>query len=339
MTRAAIRDVAVALPQATLTTADLLADLPPAKAALLARHAGVKTRHIASPGETALDLGERACRILMDRHPDLAACVDILVFCTQTPDHPLPPNSCALHGRLDLPESVMAFDVPHACSAFVYALQLVHALMVAGMGREALIVTADTYTSLIHPDDRAVRMLFGDGGAATWVSRSDDPGTGLIDSRCGTAGAGLSCFVVPAGGARLAATDAIRAAEATDRSGNRRTPAHIHMDGPAILSFVGARLPGEIRSLLTCNDLTLADLDLVVLHQASAVVLDMLTMLLGVPPARVVRTLEPVGNTVSASIPMALRAALDEGRIVPGRLLLLCGFGAGLSWGSALLRW
>jgi 3-oxoacyl-[acyl-carrier-protein] synthase-3 len=337
--RAAIRDIAVALPQATVANEQLLAELPAAKAALLARRAGVERRHVAAPGQTALDLGEEACRELFAAHPDLFERIDILVFCTQTPDHPLPPNSCALHGRLRLPDRVMAFDIPHACSAFVYALQLVDALFQAGAGREALIVTADTYSSLISADDRATRVLFGDGAAATWLSMSSEPTRGFVDFRCGTDGTGFGAFVVAAGGARMPITDEVLATRLVDQSGNARTPAQIAMNGLEILTFVGARMPDSIKGLLDRNELQLDDVDLLVFHQASAVVLDTLTMRLGADPGRVVRSLELTGNTVSASIPMTLRKAMDDHRLAPGDVVLLCGFGAGLSWGSALLRW
>lgn len=337
--RAVIRDVAVSLPESTVTNDDLLAALPAPKASLLARRAGVEQRHIAGPGQTALDLGEAACRELFAGHADLAEQIDILVFCTQTPDHPLPPNSCALHGRLGLSDQVMSFDVPHACSAFVYALQLVDALFQAAAGTNALIVTADTYSSLISAEDRATRVLFGDGAAATWLSTSSEPERGAIDFRCGTDGKGFSAFMVPAGGTRMPVTDAVRADKSIDNSGNARTPAHIAMNGQEILTFVGARMPDSIKGLLARNELQLDDLDLLVFHQASAVVLDTLTMRLGVDPDRVVRSLQLTGNTVSASIPMTLHQALGDGRLAPGDLVLLCGFGAGLSWGSALVRW
>jgi 3-oxoacyl-[acyl-carrier-protein] synthase-3 len=233
----------------------------------------------------------------------------------------------------------MAFDVPHACSAFVYALQLVDALFRTGAGTEALIVTADTYSSLISQDDRATRVLFGDGAAATWLSAGTDPGRGAVDFRCGTDGAGFGAFMVPAGGARLPITDAVLADASVDGSGNVRTPANIAMNGQEILTFVGARMPDSIKGLLARNDVQLDDLDLLIFHQASAVVLDTLTMRLGADPDRVVRSLQLTGNTVSASIPMTLHQAIGEGRLAPGDLLLLCGFGAGLSWGSALMRW
>jgi 3-oxoacyl-[acyl-carrier-protein] synthase-3 len=261
------------------------------------------------------------------------------VFCTQTPDHPLPPNSCVLHGRLSLSRRVMAFDIPHACSAFVYALRIVDALMRAGVGTEALIVTADAYSTLINPRDRATRVLFGDAGAATWLTRSSDGarGTGAFD--CGTDGGGVASFLVPAGGARVPVTDEIRSRETTDASGNVRSPVQIVMDGQEILTFAGVRVPESINAVLDRAGLALHDVQWFVFHQASAMVLDLLTTHLGLDPARVVRSLANTGNTVSASIPITLRSALDDDRIRPGDIVLLSGFGAGLSWGSAVIRW
>ena len=127
--------------------------------------------------------------------------------------------------------------------------------------------------------------------------------------------------------------------EQRDSSGNVRSPAHIQMAGRDILSFVADRIPPHIHEVLNRNDLALTDIDWFVFHQASSVVLDTLIALLELDPARVLRHLETVGNTVSASIPLTLKAALDEGRILSGQRVLLCGFGVGLSWGSALLRW
>ena len=336
---AVISDIAVALPERTVPNAELLADLPPATAALLARRIGVEQRHIVAPGQTALDLGEQACRDLFAAHPELADRLDILVFCTQTPDHPLPPNSCVLHGRLSLSGRVMAFDIPHACSAFVYALRIVDALMRAGAGADALIVTADAYSTLINPRDRATRVLFGDAGAATWLTRSSDParGTGAFD--CGTDGSGVASFLVPAGGARVPVTDEIRLRETTDASGNVRSAVQIVMDGQQILTFAGVRVPESINAVLDRAGLALNDVQWFVFHQASAMVLDLLTTHLGLDPARVVRSLADTGNTVSASIPITLRSALDDDRIRPGDIVLICGFGAGLSWGSAVVRW
>jgi 3-oxoacyl-[acyl-carrier-protein] synthase-3 len=336
--RARILATAVALPERTLDTSDLLAGVPEPSRALLVRHTGVDRRYIAAPDETALDLGERACRSLFGAHPGAAGRVDTLIFCTQSPDYVLPGNACVLHGRLGLPESVAAFDLPHACSAFVYALGLAHALIASGGAHDVLIVTAETYSRWIHPQDRSARVLFGDGAAATWVAAETD-GRGVLDVQCGTAGQYYDRFYVPAGGSRRPASDDVRSQEARDTSGNIRTPAHIHMAGRDILSFVSSRVPDHVRAFLARGRRTTADVRWFVFHQASAVTLDSLVQRLELDEARVVRHLAPVGNTVCASIPMALDALVRRGDARDGDLLLLCGFGAGLSWGSALVRW
>lgn len=336
--RASINDVAVALPSHILTNDEFIEGLGEHKAALLIRNTGVLQRHIAAAEQTALDLGEEACRRLFEAHPELPGEIDTLIFCTQSPDHILPPNSCILHGRLGLDPSVAAFDLPHACSAYIYAIHLAQALVAAGSARNVLLVNADTYSKFIHPLDRSTRVLFGDGAAATWLGASDGE-RGVLDVCCGTDGSQYDKVVIPAGGCRRPLSDSARSQERRDSSGNVRSPANIHMSGADILSFVGNRIPAHVKQFLARNDLTPDGVDWIVFHQASSMVLDTLTTLLDAHPAKVYRHLENVGNTVSASIPIALRAALDETLIRPGQLLLLCAFGAGLSWGSALVRW
>jgi len=336
--RASIRAVSVAFPENVLTNDELLAGVPEHVSELLIRHTGVRRRHIARPEETALDLGEQACMKLFAEHPQLRELVDVLIFCTQSPDYVLPPNSCVLHGRLGLNDSVGAFDLPHACSAFIYAISLAQALIASGAAKNVLVVTGDTYSKYIHPHDRSARLLFGDAAAATWLSVAGE-NQGVLDVRCGTAGKYFDKFLIPAGGCRQPLTDALRLAEERDSSGNLRSPAQIHMAGRDVLSFVSSRVPSHINDFLARNGITLDAIDWLVFHQASAVTLDSLIRLLKADPTKVLRHLEDVGNTVSASIPLVLHEALTRDLIRPGQLVLLCGFGAGLSWGSALLRW
>jgi len=336
--RASINDVAVAFPSQVVTNDEFLQGLGGNKSVLLVRQTGVRARHIAAADQTALDLGEEACRKLFAAHPDLPQRIDTLIFCTQSPDHILPPNACILHGRLALDASVAAFDLPHACSAYVYAIHLAHALVAAGSAEHVLVVTADTYSKFIHPLDRSTRVLFGDGAAATWVGAASGE-RGVLDVVCGTDGTHFDKFMIPAGGCRRPLSDSVRSEEQRDHSGNVRAPSNIHMAGSEILSFVTRRIPPHVNDVLARNGLKIGDVDWIVLHQASSVVLDTLTALLEADPAKVLRHLENIGNTVSASIPATLRAALDDDLIRPGQLLLLCGFGAGMSWGSALVRW
>lgn len=335
--RAVIRDIAAALPEQVVTNASLQAEHPEWNFVMLAEKAGVKQRHVAAADETALDLGERACRTLLDRNPMLTHLVDIVISCTQTPDHVLPPNSCLLHQRLGLPERVAAFDLSHACSGFIYALSQAQAYIAAGMARHVLIVNADTYSKLIHSADRSARALFGDGAAATWVEASQAP-RGVVDVVCRTAGSLSDKFIVPAGGFRRPKSEATRE-EIVDDSGNVRTAEHIHMSGRDILAFVNRKLPQHIDEVLCRNQLQRDDIDLYVFHQASAMVLDSLTRLLRLPPDKVFRNLDQIGNTVSASIPLALAEARAAGRLQSPSTVLLCGFGVGFSWGTAVTRW
>ena len=164
-----ISDVAVALPTRVVANDGLINELPKNQRILLARHVGVKQRYLADAGQTAVDLGEAACRKLFAAHPQLPELIDTLIFCTQSADYILPPNSCVLHGRLGLASSVTAFDLPHACSAYVYAIHIARALAAAGSAKHVLIVNADTYSKFIHPQDRSTRLVFGDGAAATWL--------------------------------------------------------------------------------------------------------------------------------------------------------------------------
>lgn len=332
-----IGDVAVALPMQVVANAGLIDELPKNQRILLARHVGVKQRYIADAGQTAIDLGEAACRKLFAVHPQLLELIDTLIFCTQSADYILPPNSCILHGRLGLKSSVTAFDLPHACSAYIYAIHIARALVAAGSAKHVLVVTADTYSKFIHPHDRSTRLVFGDGAAATWLRSSLSHG--VQDVMCGTAGEHFEMFWIPAGGTRQPLSDAMREDEPHDSFGSTRSAANIHMRGHEIFSFVKNRIPEHVNDLLARNQVSVDDIDWFVFHQASSVVLDALTTSLDIAPAKVLRHLETIGNTVSASIPMTLRAAFDERRIQPDHLVLLCGFGAGLSWGSALVRW
>jgi 3-oxoacyl-[acyl-carrier-protein] synthase-3 len=336
--QATIHDIAVALPAQIMGNDELIDGLPKNQRILLIRHTGIMQRHVAAADETALDLGERACRLLFKAHPQLQEDVDTLIFCTQSTDHILPPNSCILHGRLGLDVSVAAFDIPHACSAFLYAIHLARALVASGSARNVLVVTADTYSKFIHPLDLSTRLVFGDGAAATWIGLSTGE-RGVVDVMCGTAGANYDNFIIPAGGCRQPLLDSVRRQEQRDGNGNVRSPANIPMMGHDLLAFVSTYIPDHVRALLARNDISLEAVDWFIFHQASGVVLDTLTRQLGAESGKVFRYLETVGNTVSASIPIALRAAIDDGAVKPGQLVLLCGFGAGLSWGSALVRW
>lgn len=335
-----IRAVAYHLPERIVTNADLAAERPDWDFRLIEPRSGVLERRIAAPDETALDLGQAACERLLDAFdPGVRAGIDGLLFCTETPDHPMPPNACLLQDRLGLAEDCAAFDITLGCSGFVYALTIAEGLIAAGRVRRMLVVTADTYSRFISPGDRAVRTLFGDAAAAALVEPAGGAEDGFLleDVVLSTQGRHFRKFYVPAGGARQPRS-AATAEPYTDSSGNTRSAEQIHMDGLGVLGAVTTEVPRLVRKVLERNGLTLDDIGLVVPHQGSRLALQTLRRVLKLPEERVVENLARVGNTVSASVPIALADAWAEGRAEPGALVLLCAFGLGFSNGVALCR-
>jgi 3-oxoacyl-[acyl-carrier-protein] synthase-3 len=324
-----------ALPARRVTNA-MLAELHPAwQMEQVALRTGVQERAWCNENETALDLAEVACRRVLTRMNWTASEIDAVLFCTQSPDYVMPPNACLLQARLGLPKSTAALDFPLACSGFVYGLYLAKALIESSAARRVLLVTAETYSKWMHPDDRGPMTLFGDGAAATLIAGGR---SGIGALAMGTDGGGASTFMIPAGGARQPASAQTKQ-PLTDPSGNVRTAENLYMNGGAVLDFVKTEIPGFVQVLLGKAGLTMAMIDLVILHQASQVTLDHLYRALHIPQGKRFSNIAQVGNTVSASIPMAVRDAELQGILKPGAQLLLVGFGVGLSWGGCFLTW
>jgi 3-oxoacyl-[acyl-carrier-protein] synthase-3 len=329
-----IEAMAVSLPSAVVTNEDLAAENPAWRMDQVAAKSGVKSRHIAAPGETTLDLAIHACETVLQQVPreDL----DGIVFCTQTPDYLMPSNAFLLQEKLGLADRILAFDINLACSGFVYGLAICRGLILGGQGSRLLLVNGDTYSRLINPGDRSARVLFGDGAAATVVSAATAR-LKLLDFELWSSGRNWRKFCIPAGGFREPKGTSTGQVE-VDGSGNRRSREDIHMDGLGVWSFISTIMPRQIDTILSRNGLQIGDIDLFVFHQASELTLDSLERNLKIPRGKSFRYLETVGNTVSASIPIALAMAEKEGRLAPGMRLLIAGFGVGLSAGTALIE-
>lgn len=332
-----IRDIAYHLPTYCLGNKELGDRFPQWNVDEVERRMGVKERRIAAPEETALDMAILACQKLFNNYPTLSEAVDGLLFCTQTPDYLIPSNASLLHSALQLQEGVMAFDINLACSGFPYALGIAEGLLASGAASQLLLINADTYSRCISAEDRATRMLFGDGAAVTWVSGSGRGGE-LRQKLFSSSGQGWQSFYLPAGGYRQPKS-AETAQLHRDKSGNRLSQEHIHMNGLAILNFVKTKVAAQIRALCTKAQLALQEVDLFVFHQASQMALESLVQQLAIEQQRVVVNLEDIGNTVSASIPIALKQAQAAGRLKEGHRVVLSGFGAGLSWSTLLLQY
>ncbi|RYF09904.1 MAG: ketoacyl-ACP synthase III [Oxalobacteraceae bacterium] len=289
----------------------------------------------AAEGETATDLAFAAACRLFDSGAVARADVDFLILCTQAPDYLLPTSACILQHRLGLSTQIGALDINLGCSGFVYGLSLAAGLIASGAASTILLLTADTYSKFIHPQDKSVRTLFGDGAAATLI-RAGDPGTtaGIGPFVFGTDGSGAGDLIIEAGGARCPRS-AQTAQETTDATGNVRSRDNLYMNGGAVLNFTLREVPRAVSALLSKTRTTAEDYDRFVLHQANKFMLDALQKKLGVPPERVSRHFEQIGNTVSSTIPFVLEREMAGGRCSHGTRMMLVGFGVGLSWAAA----
>ncbi|MBW6512461.1 MAG: ketoacyl-ACP synthase III [Desulfuromonadaceae bacterium] len=330
-----ILDIEYVLPENVVTNNDLHNENPNWDMRNVEIKSGVLQRHIAKEGETSFDLAARACnKLFQDGRHDKTE-IDAIIFCTQTPDYVMPSNAFLLHEYLNLNENVLAFDYNLACSGYVYGLAIARALILAGTATKVLLATGDTYSRYINSGDRSARVLFGDGAAVSLITASDAE-DGIVDVMLATSGKNHRKFYIPAGGCRL--SKVVNPAVEIDGSGNIRTANDIHMDGMAVWSFIQSTVPKQIRSLMEKHGLSAEDIDQFVFHQASKMTLEALTKSLRLNESKVYMNLSQTGNLVSASLPVALKNAMAEGRIQPGNLILMSGFGVGLSWGSLLMK-
>jgi 3-oxoacyl-[acyl-carrier-protein] synthase-3 len=331
-----ILGIAYHLPDRVETNEDLLRQNPDWLMDRVGDRLGIRSRHIAAPGETASDLGFQAARRLLREAGAKPDEIDYLLFCTQSPDYFLPSAACILQDRLGLGKHVGALDFNLGCSGYVYGLHLAKCLIACGQARRVLLIVADTYSKFIHPRDRTVRVLFGDGAAATLIGPTDGPGIG--EFVLGTDGAGANDLIVPSGGLRQPHSSET-AREMTDLTGCTRTQDHLFMDGQAIFDFAMTVVPRNVRALLAKAKLAAHQVDWYAYHQANQFMLEGLAAESSIPMAKMVLSFEDVGNTVSASIPIAVQRYVEAGKIRPGHQVMMVGFGVGYSWGACLVTW
>jgi 3-oxoacyl-[acyl-carrier-protein] synthase-3 len=324
---AAVGPIAVHLPERVETNAQLKAEFPGWDMDLIYEKTGIGARHIAAPGECASDLADAAARKLFAQHNIDPKSIDFVLLCTQTPDYPLPTTACLLQSRLGLKTSVGALDFNLGCSGFVYGLSLADGLIRSGAARRVLLLTAETYSKYIHPTDRSLRTIFGDGAAATLIESAGEPT--LSAFQFGTDGSGADTLLVAKGGARPA-SDAIRPRH------RQRWESDLYMDGPSLINFTVAAVPQLVENILTAAGLVQRDIDLFLLHQATRKMLDQLRERMGLTEERMPIVLENYGNTVSSTIPILIDELRRAGRLKPGTRNMLIGFGVGWSWAGCV---
>lgn len=281
---------------------------------------GIRSRRVAAPGELTSDLAVQASLQAMEMAEVTAADIDLIVVATTTPDIVFPSTACILQRKLGVKRGA-AFDVQAVCTGFVYALAVADKFVASGQHKCALVVGAEVFSRLLDWNDRRTCVLFGDGAGAVVLKRSETPG--ILSTHLHAEGDQGDILSVPG----------------TVHGGEHQGHPFVQMDGQAVFRFAVRALDQVCRETLQHNGIKGSDIDWLVPHQANIRIILATATKLGLPPERVVITVDRHANTSAASIPLALDTAVKDGRVKRGDLLLLEGIGGGLAWGASLVRW
>ena len=325
--QAEIKSLATYVPPRVLTNADLEKLVETSDEWILQR-TGIRERHIVEPGVGTSDLAKEAALEAIRRAGLTPDDIDLIIVGTVTPDTLFPSTACLLQHKIGA-NHAWGFDVSAACSAFAYSLTVGSQLIAAGSVKYALIVGADVMSSIIDYTDRATCVLFGDGAGAVVLGPSENNGFGVIDFAHEIDGSGGSALCMPAGGSLKPATH-----ETVEQRLH-----FVKQDGPSVFKFAVRRTGDLCDRLLKRNNVTAADIDLFVSHQANRRIIEAVAERVGIDPSKVIINIERFGNTTAGTIPLALNDAVESGRLKKGDLVLLASVGAGFTVGAVLLRW
>lgn len=331
--KAYIKAIEYYLPEKILTNEELVKDFPEWNAEKVSSKTGILERHVSTPEETASDLAVKAAKKLEKAGTSFKD-VDYLLFCTQSPDYHLPTTACLIQDRLGLSNKIGALDFNLGCSGYIYGLSLAKALVISGIAKNVLLLTAETYTKYIHVLDKGNRSLFGDGAAATLVST--DGFAEIGEFALGTDGRGFKNLIVKTGASRF--PNKIHEDEIPhDEGGYIASANNLYMNGSEIFNFTLDTVPPLISDCLNKNNITKDDISLFVLHQANKFILNTIRKVAGIPKDKFYIDLEKTGNTVSSTLPIALKDAMNKSMICKNSKILISGFGVGYSYGACTL--
>ncbi|KQM96437.1 beta-ketoacyl-ACP synthase III [Sphingomonas sp. Leaf25] len=320
MIRARITGTGSALPERRVSNAELAERVDTSDEWIVER-TGIRFRHIAGDHETTATLAADAARAAIAAAGIDAAQIDLIVLATATPDQTFPATATKVQAMLGIDDCV-AFDVAAVCSGFLYAVQVADAMLRAGVHRRALVIGAETFSRILDWEDRTTCVLFGDGAGAIVLEADDSgDGRGILSTRLHADGRHNGLLYVDGGPSTTGTVGKLR------------------MKGKEVFRHAVVNLAAVMGESLELAGLTSDDVDWVVPHQANARILDATARKLGLPPAKVVVTVDRHANTSAASVPLALDTAVRDGRIKAGDLIVLEAMGGGFTWGAAVVRW
>jgi 3-oxoacyl-[acyl-carrier-protein] synthase III len=287
---------------------------------------GIRERRHAPPEMATSDMAIRAAERAMQQAEVKASDIDLVVLATFTPDWPVPATACQVQTRLGI--NAPAMDVQAACAGFIYAMITGMQFVATGCSRLALVIGSDTNSRVVDPADKKIYPLFGDGAGAVLLA-SGSPEQGFLSYTMGSEGSGADLLYTPMGGSRMRPCAA----------GFEAKQHYLKMDGRPVFKWAVRLLAQTMREVLSDAKLSLDDIALVVLHQANVRIIDAAVEELGIPREKLLMQIERYGNTSAGSIPLVLDEANRSGRLRRGDAVLISGFGAGLAWGTGVLRW
>jgi 3-oxoacyl-[acyl-carrier-protein] synthase-3 len=290
---------------------------------------GIRERRIAAVDETASDMGAHAARRALEDAGITAAEIDLLIVATVTPDLPMPAAACLIQHKLGVPTSAACFDLNAACSGYLYALDTACAMLASGRYRKALVIGVEKLSAVVDWEDRTTCVLFGDGAGASVIGLSAQPNAGLLGTRLGAFGDSVDLLYIPRNG-----TSPVPTIDAIASHGHC-----IKMKGKEVFKIAVRAMEEAARDILEQHEIRADQISLVIPHQANLRIIEAISQYLELPMERFFVNVDRYGNTSAASIPIALDEARRAGRIKSGDLTLLVAFGAGLTYGSALIRW
>ncbi|MCD8385592.1 MAG: ketoacyl-ACP synthase III [Bacteroidales bacterium] len=328
-----IKALSYYLPEAIVTNADLHQEFPEWDPEKIAKKIGINSRHLAAKDETAGDMAYKAAERLFAESGIKREDIDFVMLCTQSPDYFLPSTACVLQHRLGLRTDIGAFDFNLGCSGFVYGMSIAKGLIESGQAKNVLLLTSETYNKYIHPSDKSNRAIFGDAAAACVVS---DTGVAEIGGFVfGTDGKGAENLIVKTGASKHPEKSGV---ETVDEEEHVWHEDYLYMNGGAIFNFTLEAVPQLRQQVLEKNQLADSDISLYVMHQANKYMLNTLRKIMGIDKDRFYIQMESVGNTVSSTLPIALKECIDKGTVKQGDTVMIAGFGVGLSYAGTILK-
>ena len=330
--KAYIKAISYYLPEKVLTNEELVEIFPEWNVDKIASKVGIEKRHISAEKETSVDMAVKASQNLILEHGINKDDIDFILLCTQSPDYFLPTSACIVQNILNIPTAVGALDFNLGCSGFIYGLSLAKGLILSGTAKNVLLITSETYTKKIHPQDKGNRSIFSDAATASLISTE---GFASIENfKLGTDGSGFDNLILKSGCFR---EPEIQNDIYFDSNGNPISSDFIKMKGSEIFNFTIDVIPSLIKDTLQSNRLEMKDIGLYIFHQANKFMLDFLRKKLGISQEDFYLYLSQVGNTVSSTIPIALYNAKIEGKLNK-KNILLSGFGVGYSYGAVVIN-